>query len=293
MYTVTSVGSANRVAVGVGHVLYRRVFPAVNFRGATRLGRAPWARNREAVVDVGSATLTLPALDFYWARYFYASVEYEPEVAHALRLLGAVRPALLLDCGANYGLWSVRAAAGEFGAHQVVAVEASRSTFEYLARNVSEYRGRALWSAISDKVGEVSFDDSAVHEARHITESGGNRVPATTIDALSGDASAVMIKLDVEGAEAAALAGATATLQRADVVFLYEDHGADFECLATRAVQKAGLVTYFLSDDGKVSRVHTLEDVRRHRPSKTVGYNFAAVTPRGAYDARLAAAVGD
>lgn len=200
--------------------------------------------------------------------------------------LGAIGPALFLDCGANFGYWSARVETGEFGAHEVVAVEASESTCSLLERNLGG-RGRVIHAAVSDQVGEVSFDDSQPHQARQISAVGMVTVPATTIDCLVGQATRVLVKLDVEGAEPAALQGAAKTLARADVAILYEDHGSDADCRATQAMLKADLPIYEVTGSGIVCQLAGVRDVRQRKTNPSVGYNYVAVTPRGAYDRLL------
>lgn len=277
---------SDRLAVRLGTVLYRRVFPRVRMRGSSRLGTLPWFRSARAVVDVGGGRLSLPAFDAYWARHFYLGLDYEPEVAVALRRLTHDDTDLFLDLGANYGYWSVRAASGAFGRRlPVIAVEASRATYDHLVENIAGY-GEARWSAVSDAPGHVTFDDTSLAAERRISASGGTRVPAVTIDELADHHERVLIKLDVEGAEPAAVAGAARTIARG-AAFVYEDHGSDPTCAASAAMLDAGLRLYRVLPDAPPAPLPNLATLARLKTVATLGYNFVAVTPGSPFEDAL------
>jgi FkbM family methyltransferase len=286
VYRLSADTVPDKIAVLIGRLLYRFVFPRLQFKGSARVGRLPWLRDRRVRVTHAGVAMTVPALDPFWAGYIYTGREYEPELGHAIRLLGPVGSAQFLDCGANYGFWSTRVAAGEFGPLDVTAIEASQSTHALLAQNLAG-KAVALWSAINDHVGDVSFDDTLPHQARQISTAGKATVPGTTIDALADGHDRIIIKLDVEGAETAALAGAAQTLKSADVAFLYEDHASDQECESTVAVLSAGLTVFYVSPENEVRTIENLDQVRRISTDLGMGYNFVAVTPGGEYEATL------
>lgn len=282
MYGISGdTGAADRLAVRLAVPLYRRIFPRVGFHGAARLGKMPWFRDRSASVTVGGATFTVPAFDAFWAEYVYTDRPYEPEVGHALRRLGAIAPATFLDCGANYGFWSARVASGEFGEHDVTAVEASASTFSVLKQTLG---ASALHSAVSDELGTMTFAEDGPHQARGLSEAGGTEVATVTIDSLHKGRRHVLIKLDVEGAETAAIRGAAATIAEHEVAFLYEDHASDRECTSTLAMWDAGLHTYYVHPaDGRAEPVSDLATVNDLKVERGMGYNFVAVRPEGEY----------
>jgi hypothetical protein len=59
--------------------------------------------------------------DFYWNRLSYAGFSYDPEMVSTLALVQDV-PFTFLDCGANYGYWSVLMGARAFGKHRSEAL---------------------------------------------------------------------------------------------------------------------------------------------------------------------------
>src|SRR5258708_3634193 len=92
------------------------------FSGSWRVSRAiaPLLAERCETVLVDGAPFCFNARDPYWNRLLMAGFVYEPEVARVLRLLKDVDYAFI-DCGANYGLWSVLASAPSFGSKRAVA----------------------------------------------------------------------------------------------------------------------------------------------------------------------------
>jgi FkbM family methyltransferase len=137
-----------------------------------------------------------------------------------------VRPGdVALDCGANVGVYTRHALRS--GARSVVAVELAPENIECLRRNFSREIAagtvivypKGVWDrddqlALQRPRGRSSTDDSVFFH-----ESGGSGpiVPLTTIDELVADLyleRVDFIKLDIEGAERQALAGARETMRR-------------------------------------------------------------------------------
>jgi len=121
------------------------------------------------------------------------------------------------------------------------------------------------------------------------------RVPTTTIDQVTRrywpDERPLLIKLDVEGAESAALAGGTDTLANRDVVLIYEDHGSDPEHTSTRVVREdLGFRVYACTSNGPVE-IGELDDVARIKTDTVHGFNFLAFHPRSAVGPAVLAAV--
>ena len=132
-------------------------------------------------------------------------------------VLHLLRPGdLFADVGANVGSYTVLAA-GVRGA-RVIAVEPGCTARAALLDNL-ELNGlgelvRVAAVALGPCKGTVRFtvgEDTTNHVARRADEEGED-VRQTTADALFGSEPPVLIKLDVEGFEAAVLAGARATL---------------------------------------------------------------------------------
>lgn len=131
-----------------------------------------------------------------------------------------------LDIGANIGLMAVAALASKADC-TVVSVEASPSTLIHLRRTHAANANRGRWTIIPEAVGaeageavfyEGSREQGAMGGLRDTGRGGTKsacRVPVTTIDALwdkLGRPDVSVIKMDIEGGELDALAGASGCL---------------------------------------------------------------------------------
>lgn len=135
---------------------------------------------------------------------------------------------LIIDCGANVG-FTAAYLLSRFTAAQLIAVEPDPENFRMLEKNLAPYAGRyralrsAIWSHATDLViagkepgGEwarrviLANNEGSAHSAgsaqAHSASSGQDAVVATDIGALlqeSGCARISILKIDIEGAEAA------------------------------------------------------------------------------------------
>jgi FkbM family methyltransferase len=117
-------------------------------------------------------------------------------------------PDLIIDCGANIGLFSVLAANRFPGAH-IVAIEPEESNFELLKRNTSPYTNieclhAGIWSRkcrlrIKDRnVGSWAYQ---VEESAEETASSFESVTIGDLLRRSGFETIDLLKIDIEGAE--------------------------------------------------------------------------------------------
>lgn len=166
---------------------------------------------------------------------------FERPLPHYLYAVARARAGLVVDVGANTGFYSVLAASAS-DRTRVVSFEPVPDIADMLDRNIGENglrdRVSVLRCALSDTVGTAElFLPSAEHglietsasleRSFKDTHSGTIRVPVNTLDrALSGlslgRAPVALIKIDVEGHEAAVLAGASATIRRCRPVLFVE-----------------------------------------------------------------------
>lgn len=133
---------------------------------------------------------------------------------HALRA-----DELFVDVGANVGTYTVLAA-GACGAH-VLAIEPEPATCaalrDNLRLNALEARVRVVSAALGASPGRVRLSTQLgpmnhVLDGTTAARDHGCDVPMTTLDVLLGAQAAHLLKIDVEGYEAAVLAGAEHTL---------------------------------------------------------------------------------
>ena len=238
----------------------------------------------ERDIDVrlnADATFAFPYGDGYWSKLLNRSFAYENELELLFRDSADV-DYTLLDCGANYGYWSVLVSSKPFGSHKAIAIEPSGQNFPKLANNVKINGGRfeAMKCAIGATRGTARLSGTK-HEAFSIAgdQTDGEEVPVIALDNLIDDGKVTaggkfLIKLDVEGVEIEAMKGGTRLLQ-GDSVILCEEHGNDPLHTVSRYIldqTPLKLIVY----DPRSNRLETVTDLSildRIKVSTHVGYN--------------------
>lgn len=132
------------------------------------------------------------------------------------------RPALLIDVGADIGTFSIKLAASPGLVERIVAFEPNAEAFGVLASNLERLPVPATVynTAVADFAGRGRLQapqyDQSAHAWFLVADSSGD-TPVQPIDQLGlGPGLGVVLKLDLEGGELAALRGATTTLSRAE-----------------------------------------------------------------------------
>ncbi len=228
------------------------------------------------------SAFTFPFADGYWSMLLGGADVYEPEIDELLRRLTDDRYTLI-DCGANYGYWSVLASGPGFGAQRVIAIEPSSDTFAILRNNAALNGSR--FTCIKRAVGATAcavYLSGNKHEARAVSavaNAAGERADMLALDSLVDDGTIsstdrVVIKLDVEGLEIAALAGSC--------MVICEDHGSDMDHTISRHIlEKTSLRLYYYDLESsrfeRMTNIATLDRIKRFRNR---GYNvFATASP--------------
>ena len=214
-----------------------------------------------------------PLGDRYWHKVFLG-LGYEPNLEWVLRRAKDV-PYALIDCGANMGYWSVMASGVELGSHFVVAVEASKRNFELLANNAraNGNRFRAIHRAVTNVSGEkarlfgtIHFGRSLLSEWHKGSEAHSEEVETMTVDDvaskyLPGNGKPVVLKLDVEGVEVAAMEGGRKTIE-AGALVIFEDHVKEAEHPASKYMLGLGdMEIWYLGREQKPAPVKSIDDV--------------------------------
>jgi len=227
------------------------------------------------------ATFEFPYGDGYWSKLLNLSYHYEDELELLFRDSADV-DYTLLDCGANYGYWSVLVSSKPFGSHKAIAIEPSGQNFPKLANNakVNGNRFVLMKCAIGATRGTARLSGSK-HEAFSIagSQADGEEVPVLALDNLLDDGKVsasgkFLIKLDVEGVEIEAMKGGARLLQ-GDSVILCEEHGNDPRHTVSRYILEQTplkLIVY----DPRSNRLETVTDLAildRIKVSTHVGYN--------------------
>src|SRR5688572_3303361 len=141
-----------------------------------------------------------------------------------------VRPGVVVyDVGANAGFFTLLASklAGPSGA--VYAFEPMERNLRFLREHV-QLNGvtnvHVLPVAVSDRNGVVRFAAAANPAMGGLSAEGGIEVQSTTLDAVARTIPPPsFVKMDIEGAEHAALSGAAEVLRGARPVILLSEHG--------------------------------------------------------------------
>lgn len=205
----------------------------------------PRGADRAQAVLVGGAG-GWPArgdVDFRYGRLLDVSLDAWPRGYRDLFLRGvmeesevavwraALRPGEdVVDGGANLGYWSLVAAGCVGAGGRVFAFEPVPATADALARNVAASGSPAVRitrAALAAGPGEVVlhlYDDdpcsgnASVGSVPGLNETSAVRAPALTLDGFlaAENARPVLVKLDVEGSETAALRGARGLLSGAE-----------------------------------------------------------------------------
>jgi FkbM family methyltransferase len=270
----------------IGYLGISRVHAAIN--------RAMRPTSNTLVLEHG-ARFSFPSGDYYWNRLLDAGWQYEPEIHAFLHAARAV-PFVFVDLGANFGYWSARVGSGLYGPHRSISVEPSAVAFAILQGNtqglahpVAIYQ-RAIDAVSGKKVslyGErhagFSIDETWIGASGHRV----NEVETISIDDLltaediDAGETPVLIKLDVEGVEDRALAGAVRTVG-GQTAFLIEDAEKHGVSEAVRHLRADLGMSLFHFDHGSFREIRDLNEIKslkaRRNSLQVSGLNLLAAS---------------
>src|SRR5882762_3810897 len=227
------------------------------------------------------AIFAFPYGDGYWSKLLNRTFSYENELELLFQDSVDV-DYTLLDCGANYGYWSVLVSSAPYGSHKAIAIEPSSQNFAKLSNNakINGNRFEAMKCAIGADRGTARLSGTK-HEAFSIAGGGdgGEDVPVIALDNLLDDGKVTptgkyLIKLDVEGVEIEAIKGGARLLQ-ADSVLLCEEHGNDPHHTVSRYILEQTPLKLIVYDprSNRLETVTELSILDRIKVSTHVGYN--------------------
>ena len=239
---------------------------------------------RDIAIKLNSdATFEFPYGDGYWSKLLNRSYCYEDELELLFRNSTDV-DYTLIDCGANFGYWSVLISSAPYGSHKAIAIEPSSQNFTKLANNaeINGNRFEVMRCAIGAVRGTARLSGTK-HEAFSIagdaSGGGGEDVPVIALDNLLDDGKIApdgkyLIKLDVEGVEIEAIKGGTRLL-RGDSVVLCEEHGNDPDHTVSRFILEKTPLKLIVYDprSNRLETVTELSILDRIKVSTHVGYN--------------------
>jgi len=248
------------------------------------------------------ALFSFPYGDSYWSLLLDRNYQYEADLELFFRGVAEV-DYTLIDCGANYGYWSVLATSKPFGAHRAIAIEPSSRTFAQLVANakMNGNRFKPMQRAIGAKAGTARLAGSK-HEKLSIAgparQAAGEEVAVIALDDLVEQTvitalGRYIIKLDVEGVEVEALTGASRLLQ-SDCVVICEEHGSDRNHTISRHILNMSDQKLFCydADTGHFEHLRDVSSLDRIKKARNIGYNvFATRSPF--WEQRLRSLSGD
>jgi FkbM family methyltransferase len=227
------------------------------------------------------AVFAFPYGDGYWSKLLNRSFKYEDELELLFRDSAGI-DYTLLDCGANYGYWSVLVSSRPFGSRKAIAIEPSSVNFARLSNNAALNGNRfaVMRSAIGAARGTARLS-GVKHEAFSITgrdADGGEVVPVLALDDLLDDGiiephGKYLVKLDVEGVEIDAIKGGPRLL-KADTVIMCEEHGNDPHHTVSRYIMEQTPLTLIAHDpaSGRFETLTELSLLDRIKVASNVGY---------------------
>ena len=249
--------------------------------GCANLLRKTLPERNIAIKLNSDAVFEFPYGDGYWSKLLNRSYHYEDELELLFRDSADV-DYTLLDCGANYGYWSVLVSSAPFGSHQAIAIEPASQNFPKLANNakINGNRFALMKCAIGATCGTARLSGTK-HEAFSIAgnPADGEEVPIIALDNLIDDGRVAvsgkfLIKLDVEGVEIEAIKGGARLLQ-ADSVLICEEHGNDPDHTVSRYILEQTPLKLIVYDprSNRLETVSELSILDRIKVSSHVGYN--------------------
>lgn len=207
---------------------------------------------------VGGLLSTRPGQAVFRVCYDIYKSHFEAGPVEALRPL--VRPGVtVIDVGANIGFFTARFGRWVSEGGRVIAIEPEKTNFDRLRRHIAR-RGLEevvdlLQAVAADAAGELQLNINPHHPGDHRIGDAGVPVKAVTIDALlaaRGWPEFGLIKIDVQGAEARVLAGASDTIDRFHPALFVEIDDAALSGAGSGADELIASIT------GRGYRIHRL-----------------------------------
>lgn len=228
--------------------------------------------------------------DPYWNLLLSKSFVFEPEVEAFLRDQ-LKQNTIFLDCGANYGFWTLFAL-NYTRDKNCISIEASPATFEHLKRNIelNNRHPRLINRAVSCSCDTIlEFQTSGKNHAGASISGMKKFKTASTVNVRTIDIKSalegvnpedqILIKLDVEGAEIDAFKGLGNLVEKYKISVIYEEGNKD--CQVTEFLKKHASEKWYIFEIlpcGKTSEIDFARalDIASHTngPINLVASNF-------------------
>jgi FkbM family methyltransferase len=215
--------------------------------------------------------------------YLTGGKSHDSEIRLAAFIIQHLQPGDdFLDVGAHYGYFSRLAAHVQKGKGKVIAVEPTSTTCEILRMNAPGNNIEVINKAIADEEKTIRFytfsnqqsEYNSMNAAQFEHEAWYKEAPpkeievsATTIDAIIAEQKNFqprIIKIDVEGAEFAAIQGAIQFLEKHSpyivMEFLCAARQNEQHKQAASLLQKIGYQSNAIDTEGQLTVIHNIED---------------------------------
>jgi len=247
------------------------------------------APQRHIVLKLDSdCNFRFPFGDAYWSRLLASDVVYEPEMLSLYRLIRD-EDYCFVDCGANFGYWTILVTGASLGNHPAIAIEASGRNVAELRQNAAcnSERFEIVHAAVADFDGGVVSLGGPTHEGLAIVDAAhagpnAEQAPRVSLDGLLSRSPLlqrsrrIVLKLDVEGVEEAALKGAAQLLDH-DTLLVYEEQGSDKSHANTRFVShELGMAIFIYTERGFIEASNPVDEVAKLKKNPRRGYNLVA-----------------
>lgn len=165
-----------------------------------------------------------------------------------------VRPGMIVyDVGANVGFYTLLASRLAGASGHVYAFEPMPRNVSYLERHIRLNDCRNVTvrqAAVGERDGEALFREEASHSQSALDEKGSLRVRVVALDSQAEVRPPDVIKMDIEGGEAAALKGAVETLRRHRPVIFLATHGHELHRECSSLLSSIGYSLTEVGDSG-------------------------------------------
>jgi FkbM family methyltransferase len=229
IWTISPLRILVLVALGRSWCPLRDAMKATRNRRAKRQLKAALTKSAQIITEDGEFVLWGVGDERYWlprsSRILPGMLAEQKLGVYEMGGGGVKRGDVVLDCGASIGLYTLHALT--LGASRVIAVEPSPRNIECLKRNLAEpiranrvvVVAKGVWEKEEMRTLRVQPENSAADSValNYRGSAVGPQVPVTTIDAIVcelGLERLDYIKMDTEGAERAALVGASDAIRR-------------------------------------------------------------------------------
>ena len=260
------------------------------FKGFWRISRFLGSLTKTMItIKKNGILLSFNMQDPYWNRLVYKHYVYEPEISTYISD-NYKRFDSFIDIGANIGYWSLQAKK-RGGFNRVVAIEPNPNICDQLRNNVKKnfedinilecavgatagtailFVGHHIWDHAAASLNQIQGINVIEHEVTVLNLD-------LYISKEFGLSEKILVKLDIEGAEAALFRQSDFIYDKR-ISFIYEEHGSDLSCAATDwLLNQASREIFMLNSSGLNVMIESVKQLQVLKKDKSRGYNLICI----------------